>query len=152
MTRSRHRIYATLVGFGIWVLLYKTIIMTVDGGLVTFVPIVAALLALEFGLNVGVFLSAVRWWISTTERSSRLALRLTAASVVVHALRVLIYVLGQTGPWHGFDVRPEYRAAHESGWFWVVFSAAMSAISLVVLVIVWRTRRRASAGTGGGSG
>ena len=141
MTWNRQRTYAALVGIGIWVLLGKTIVMTLGGGLTTFVPWVAALLALEFALNAGVFLSAIVWWCSATARFARLSLRLTAATVIVHAVRVLIYVLSQAGPWHGFDVRPEHRAAPGGEWIWVAFAATMSAISLVGLVIVWRRRR-----------
>jgi hypothetical protein len=146
MTWNRQRTYATLVGLGIWILLGKTIVMTAGGSLATFVPVVAALLALEFLLDVGVFLTAIRWWIGGTVARARLPLRLTAAAVVVHAIRVAIYVLGRTGPWHDFDLRPAFRTGPTAEWPWVIFAGAASAVSLVALFVVWRAiRRRAPA-------
>jgi len=59
---------------------------------------------------------------------------------------VLIYVLGRTGPWHGFDVCPEYRVGQVAEWGWVVFAAAMSVLGVLGVVIVWRYRRRRSRG------
>jgi len=141
MIWNRQRTYAALVGIGIWVLLTRTILMTAQGWLAKFVPWVAALLALELLLNVGVFLTATWWWIGATERRSIPPLRLTAATVIVHAVRVAIFVLGETGPWHDFDVRPIFRTGSVAEWHWVVFAAVLAALSLVGLTVVWRHRR-----------
>ena len=138
---NRQRTYAVLVGGGIWILLTRTILMISQGWLAKFVPWVAGLLALEFLLNAGVFLTAVWWWVGATERRATLPLRLTAASVIVHAMRVAIYVLSQTGPWHDFDVRPIYRAEAVAEWHWVVFAAVLATLGLVGLTLVWRRRR-----------
>ncbi|MFC2077697.1 MYXO-CTERM sorting domain-containing protein [Candidatus Bipolaricaulota bacterium] len=142
MTWNRQRTYATLVGLGIWILLFKTIVMLTDGSLTAQMVWVSALLVLEFLVDAGVFLSAVWWWLGGTASRARLPLRLTVAAILVHALRVLIYVLGRTGPWHNFDFRPEHRAGVEADWVWVVFAGAMSALSLIVLVTAWLRRRR----------
>jgi len=142
MTWNRQRIYATLVGLGIWVLLFKTIVMLTDGSLTVQMIWVSALLVLEFLVGAGVFLGAAWWWLGGTASRTRLPLRLTATAIIVHALRVLIYVLGRTGPWHNFDLRPEFRAGQEAEWLWVIFAGAMSVISLVALVVIWRLRRR----------
>jgi len=142
MTWNRQRTYATLVGLGIWILLFKTIVMLTDGSLSVQMIWVSALLVLEFLVDAGVFLSAAWWWLGGTALRARLPLRLTATAIIAHAVRVLIYVLGRTGPWHNFDLRPAYRAGQEAEWLRVVFAAAMSAISLVALVVIWRHRRR----------
>lgn len=142
MTWNRQRTYATLVGLGIWILLFKTIVMLTDGSLTAQMVWVSALLALEFLVDTGVFLSAVWWWLGGTTSRARLPLRLTAVAVLVHAVRVLIYVLGRTGPWHNFDLRPAYRTGQQAEWLWVIFAGAMSALSLVALLVIWRHRHR----------
>jgi len=139
---NRQRTYATLIGLGIWVLLFRTIIMLTDGSLTTFMVWASALLVLEFLLNVGTFLSAIWWWIAGSETRASLPLRFTAAAVIVHAVRVLIYALGDVGPWPHFDVRPAYRATQVVDPTWVAFASTMAALSLVILFIIWRFRRR----------
>jgi len=139
---NRQRTYATLVGLGIWFLLFRTIVMTTDGSLQALVWWVSALLVLEFLVNVGTFLSAIWWWIAGTEARAWLPLRFTAAAVIVHAVRVLIYALGDVGPWPHFDVRPAYRATQVVDPTWVIFASTMAALSLVALLIIWRVRRR----------
>jgi hypothetical protein len=75
-----------------------------------------------------------------------MALRLGAAVTVFHALRVLVFVLGRTGPWLDFDVRPDYRATHDARWSWfnVIFAGTLSAAGvLVVIAVAWiRSQRR----------
>ena len=141
MSWNRQRTCATFFGVGIWVLLIRTILMIARGSLATFVPWVAALLGLEFLLNVGVFLSAAWWWIGAVQGRETLTLRLTAAAIIVHAVRVAIYVLGRTGPWHDFDVRPIHRTGSAAEWHWVILAAILATLSLLILVIAWRRRR-----------
>ena len=140
---NRQRTYATLVGLGIWILLFRTIVMLTDGSLRMLVWWVSALLVLEFLLNVGTFLSAIWWWIGGTETRASLPLRFTAAAVIVHAVRVLIYALGDVGPWPHFDVRPAHRTTQVVNPTWVVFASTMAALSLAALFVIWRVRRRA---------
>lgn len=142
MIWNRQRTYATLIGLGIWVLLFRTIVMLTDGSLAVQMPWVSALLALECLIDAGVFASAVWWWIGATTARAAWPLRLTSAAIIAHAVRVAIYVLGRTGPWHDFDLRPAHRAADAPQWQWVIFAAAMSAASLIVLAVVWRGRKR----------
>ncbi len=139
---NRQRTYATLVGLGICILLFRTIAMLTDGSLTMLVWWVSALLVLEFLLNVGTFLSAIWWWIAGTETRASLPLRFTAAAVILHAVRVLIYALGDVGPWPHFDVRPAYRATQLVDLTWVVFASTMAALSLVALFVIWRVCRR----------
>jgi len=138
---NRQRTYAAIVGLGIWVLLIRTILMVAQGYLVTFVPWVAALLAFELLLNASIFLSALWWWIGAVANRATLPLRLTAATVIIHAIRVLIFVLGRTVPWLDFDVRPIHRMISPAEWHWVVFAAILATLSLVALAVVWRRRR-----------
>ena len=141
-TWNRQRTYATLVGLGIWILLARTIVMTTDGSLQALVWWVSALLVLEFLVNVGTFLTAIWWWIGGTETRAWLPLRFTATAVIVHAVRVLIYALGDVGPWPHFDVRPAYRVTQVVNPTWVAFASTMAALSLVALFVIWRVRRR----------
>jgi hypothetical protein len=139
---NRQRAYATLVGLGICVLLSKTIVMLTDGSLTTLMTWTSALLAVESLLDAGTLLGAVWWWTGGTGTRAWLPLRLAAAAVIVHAVRVLVYVLGRTGPWHNFDVRPAHRAAQTPEWHWLVFAAVLSVLGVVGVVIVWVLRRR----------
>ena len=139
---NRQRTYATLVGLGICILLFRTIVMMADGSLATFVPWASALLVLESLLNTGTLLGSIWWWIAGAETRGSLPLRFAAAAVIVHAVRVLIYVLGDVGPWPHFDVRPAYRATQVVDPTWVIFASTMAALSLVALLIIWRVRRR----------
>jgi hypothetical protein len=68
---------------------------------------------------------------------------MTAAVIIVHAVRVLIYVMGRAGPWINFDVRPENRALHHTRWTWegVYFAGSMSAFSVIVLLFIVLMKR-----------
>jgi hypothetical protein len=48
---------------------------------------------------------------------------LGAAAAILHAIRVLIYMLGRTGPWVNFDEKPGHRDSYTFEWFWVYFAA-----------------------------
>ena len=76
-------------------------------------------------------------------------MRLGAGGVILHAVRVLIFVLGRVGPWIDFDVRLEHRALHHTRWEigWVYFAAIMSVLGIIGVVVIWRIRRRGQKGT-----
>ena len=67
-------------------------------------------------LDLSCLLSSIFWWIKNDKSKARLPLRLGAAAAILHALRVIIFVLGRVGPWIDFDVRPEHRALHDARW------------------------------------
>jgi hypothetical protein len=69
-------------------------------------------------------------------------------AVIVHAFRVLVYVLGRFRPFKDFDVRPEARAGHDERWSWreIVFAAVMSILGLVGISVVRRRLRYPPAG------
>jgi hypothetical protein len=119
---------------------------------------VTVLLVLELILALTAVLASVHWWVAQTEASMRLALRIGAAVAILHAARVLIFVLGRTGPWIDFDVRPEQRALHPGRWTWgeVYFAGVASALAVIAVIVIWLYRRRGfgplnEAGDQGGS-
>ncbi len=142
---SRQRLYASLLILGAGFLLFRTIMMLSQGSLNVFVSWVSILLIAEFLIDLGCLSSSTFWWISNDKNKASIPLRFAAAVIIVHAMRVLVFVLGRVGPWVDFDVRPEHRALHNTRWSWtgVYFAAIMSVLSICVLIIVWRLRRRA---------
>jgi len=109
---SGHRFYASLLTLGACILLYRTIMMLSKGALETLVAWVSALLIVELLVDLSCLLSSIRWGIYDSREYSKLALRLGAAAAILHAFRVLIFVLVRIGPWIDFDVRPEQREMH----------------------------------------
>lgn len=143
MKLTRQRIYAALVALGIWILLGRTIAMMASGYLAINVWWVAGLLVAEFLVDLTVFLSGLRWWVSARREHRRLPLRATVVAVLLHAVRVAIYALGRTGPWVDFDVRPAFRAVPPQpvAWGFVIFASVISALSLVAVLAIWRLGR-----------
>ena len=138
----RQRLYALLFMLGASILLFRTIrMMIVEQAFEILVPWVIALLLAEFLLDLGWFIASVNWFISNKRERARLPLRLCAAAVILHAFRVLIYVLGRTGPWLNFDVRPEYHESYTFEWFWVYFAAILSILGLIGVVVIWQLIR-----------
>lgn len=105
---------------------------------------VMTLTVAEMMIDLATGAAAARWWRSRAPRHGRLALTAGAIATVLHAGRVLVFVVGRTGPWVDFDVRPEHRDGHGERWSWngVVFAAAMSVLGVIGVVVVWRARRR----------
>ena len=141
---SRQRMLASLLILGSAFLLFRTIVMMSQGYLEIFVFWVALLLILEFLIDTGCLLSCAWWLVSEDRKASKLALRITAAVIIVHAVRVLIYVMGRAGPWINFDVRPEYRLLQHTRWSWerVYFAGILSALSLIILLLIWIYKRK----------
>jgi hypothetical protein len=75
MTRFRQRLYASLLVLGIGILLFRTIVMLVEGALSAFVPWVSALLVVEFLIDGAAVTAFVRWWITVKEDHIRIPLR-----------------------------------------------------------------------------
>ena len=142
---SRQRLYASLLALGTGFLLYRTVTMLVQGALDVLVLWVSLLLFAELLLDLSCLLSSIRWWITNDKSKARLPLRLCAAAIILHAIRVLIFVTGRIGPWIDFDVRPEQRAMHEARWTWtgVYFAGIMSVLGVIGVIIIWTLIRRA---------
>lgn len=145
MSHGRQRLYAILVAAGALILLARTVVMLLGGALEVLVAWVGALLLAEFALDLAWFAAAVRWLWSRAALDARLALKAAGAAILLHAVRVMIFVLGRTGPWIDFDVRPEERAFHAARWSWegVYFAATMALLGVIGVALVWRLRRRA---------
>jgi len=142
---SRQRIYATLLALGACILLYRTTTMISQGALNILALWVSILLIIEMLIDLSCFLTTIPWWISKDRAKSNLPLRLGAAAAIFHSLRVGVFVLGRTGPWINFDVRPEHHAAHAETWTWtgVYFAAIMSVLGIIGVIIIWILIRRA---------
>lgn len=140
----RYRLLATLLFLGAAFLLYRTIAMLAGGAIHILVPWVVALLFLELVIDGVTMGMCLLWGVTLSLWHGVQVFRLTAAVVIVHAVRVLVFVLGRTGPWVDFDVQPLARAGHAARWSWfgVWFAGTMSVLSLVALIAVWLYLRR----------
>lgn len=118
--------------------------MIAGGSLDILVLWVSVLLIAELLIDAGCLFASIKWWIANDPVKSHLALKLGASAAILHAIRVLVFVLGRTGPWIDFDVRSEQRAIHYTRWNWtgVYFAAIMSALGLLGALIIWKLRRR----------
>ena len=144
MTISKQRIYAFLLILGAGILVFRTLrLLFVEQGLEILVLWVTILTIFEFIIDISCVISSLRWLISNDAPKATLPLQLGAAAAIFHAIRVLIYVLGRTGPWFNFDVKPIYRSSYSFEWFWVWFAATLAVLGVVGVIVIWRLRRRA---------
>jgi len=142
---SKQRLYASLLILGACILLFRTIMMLAQGALNVLVLWVSVLLFAELLIDLSCILSSIFWWINNDKNKARIPLRLGATAAILHAVRVLIFVLGRVGPWIDFDVRPEHRALHYTrwSWGWLYFAAILSVLGVIGVLIIWTLRRRA---------
>lgn len=140
---TKQRSFSFLIIAGASILLFRTLRMVlVERALETTVFPVLILLFIEMASNLLCIVFSARWFLSNDRSKSSTPLRFAAFSTVLHAIRVLIYVLGRTGPWINFDVKLEYRSTYEVVWLWVWFAAIMSVLGVVGVVVIWVLRRR----------
>jgi hypothetical protein len=144
ITNHKQRIYASLIILGAGILLFRTLTMLFQGAFHILVLWVFILLIVEMILDAACIITAIPWWIDNNKKKDSIPLTLGAAVTFTHAFRVLIFVLGRTGPWVNFDVRPEERAIHYTRWNWgeVYFAATLSVLSVIVVLIIWSIRSR----------
>lgn len=128
---------------GAGILLGRAIALLAGGAGRVLRPWVVALTWLEMATDATTMAGAVRWFRSGDPAHARLPMRAGAIATLLHAGRVAVFILGRTGPWHDFDVRPEARADHDERWTWaqVVFAGVMSVLGVIGVVLVWRRRR-----------
>ena len=145
---SNQRLYALMLILGAGILLFRTLRLIYLGYLEIFVLWVAIWLILELLVDLGCIISSIRWWITNDKNQDRLPLRLGATAAIVHAIRVLFYVVGRVGPWINFDIKPKYWVTPYVHWNWVevYFAASMSVLGVIGVIIIWRLRRRAHKG------
>jgi hypothetical protein len=141
---SKQRLYAAFLILGACILLFRTIMMIYVGSLGVLVLWVSVLLVLEMLVDGGWLVSSIIWLISNDRTRAIVPLKLAATAIILHAIRVLIFVMGRVGPWINFDVRSEQRLLHYTRWTWsgVYFAAIMSVFGVLGVVVVWRLRRR----------
>ena len=141
--KSNH--LALLLAAGSAFLLYRALsLLLIDDALTVLAIWALALLLVEIVFDFACLTRSLRWLTSGDMVHARPALRLAVAVILVHAVRVAIYVLGRTGPWHNFDVRPEQRATYTYDPFWVWVAATLSAMSVLAMLIFWAYRRSGS--------
>jgi hypothetical protein len=145
ITVSRQRLFAALLALGASILLYRTVTMIFQGAMGVLVLWVSILLVAELLLDASCLLSSIVWYIANDRNRARLPLRLGAAAAILHASRVLIFVIGRVGPWINFDVQPEQRALHDARWTWtgVWFAAVMATLGIIGVIVIWILIRRA---------
>ena len=141
---SKQRLYASLLILGACILLFRTIMLVAGGSLSVLVLWVSFLLVLEMLIDTGWLVSSILWLISNDKNRDSWPLKIAAGAIILHAVRVLIFVMGRVGPWIDFDVRPGQRLLHYTRWTWfgVVFAAIMSILGVLGVIVVWRIRRR----------
>ena len=101
---------------GAGLLLYRTIALLLGGARTVLKPWVVQLTYVEMAIDAITMLSATRWWSSRNPDHAHPALVAGAATTLVHAGRVAVFVVGRTGPWVDFDVREDQRAGHDARW------------------------------------
>jgi hypothetical protein len=141
---SKQRIYASLMFLGACILLFSSITMVAQGNLGIQVLWVSVLLIAELLVDLGCAVFSVVWWIQNDSKNDRIPLRFGTAAVLLHAFRVLIFVIGRIGPWINFDVRPEHHALHDTSWNMgdMYFTSIMSILGIFGVVFIWQYRRR----------
>ena len=144
LSDNRQRIYASLLFLGAGILLYRTINLLSQGALEIFVLWVSVLLIAELLIDAQCMITSVVWWIANDSSRERLPLRFGATSAILHAIRVLIFLLGRVGPWYDFDVQPAKRALHGERWTWdqVWFATIMAVLGIIGVIIIWQFRKR----------
>jgi hypothetical protein len=142
---SKQRVYASVLMSGACILLFWTIKMFSQGDPAILVWWVSALLFVEMLIDAACLLTSVRWWIADDKRYDSIPLRFGAAAAIIHAFRVLIFILGRVGPWIDLDVKPVHRAIHYTRWspWHLYFAGIMSILGLIGVFVIWTFRRRA---------
>ena len=114
-TVSKQRIYAFLLTLGASILAWRTLqLMFVERGLETLVLWVILLTIVESIIDFFCIIGSLRWLISNDALKATLPLQLGAIAAVLHAIRVLIYVLGRMSLLLNFDVKPIYRSSYST--------------------------------------
>lgn len=134
---NKQRIYASLLTFGAAILLFRVIrMMFFEDAFQILATWVQWLLIAEALVDLLCLISSIRWFITGGSEKAGVALKSGAAATLIHAVRVLIYVLGRTGPWINFDIKTEFRNHYTFEWFWVYFAGILSALGVVGVVII----------------
>ena len=141
---NKQKLYSSLLVLGASILLFRTIrLLTLENGWEVLAHWVIVLTFIEMTIDASCILFSFHWLLRNSKSSKSISLRLIASAVIFHAFRVLIYVLGRTGPWINFDVKPQYRSAHDVDMFWVYIAAILSVLGILGVIIIWLAIKRA---------
>lgn len=137
----KQRTFALLLILGASILLWRTIqLLFFEQGLEILTFWVIWMTIAESVIDVSCIIGSVKWLITNEYHNATIPLRLGAAAAIFHAIRVLVYVLGRTGPWVNFDVKPVYHSTYAFEWFWVWFAATLSILGVVGVIVIWQVR------------
>jgi len=144
MKTKKPRLYASLLILGAGILLFRGVLRLSQGAIAIHVPWVFALLIIETLLDSACLLSAAWWWTTNDQSKDRIPLRLAAAAVILHGIRVWIFVLTRVGPWKNFDIRPEQLADHAIwwSWGWLCVAVILATSAVIGVIVIWIIRRR----------
>lgn len=136
---TKQRLYASVMIIGIGFLLFRTIrMMLVEEAFQVLKFWVVILMLAECLLDFGTVVGSIRWFILNNNAYAGFSLRMGAAAIILHAIRVMVYVLGRTGPWINFDVKPEYHDAYTFEWHWVYLAGILSVLGVVGVLVIWK--------------
>ena len=140
---NKQKLYASLLILGASILLYRTISLLIfENGWNILTNWVIALTFIEMAIDTLCIVFSFHWLSSISKKSKSISLHLGAMAAIFHAFRVLIYVLGRTGPWLNLDVKPQYRSTHIVDMFWVYFAAILSVLGILGVIIIWTAIKR----------
>jgi hypothetical protein len=135
---NKQKLYSLAIILGASILLFRTIrLLTIENGWNTLVDWVIMLTFIEMAIDILCIIFSSHWLFENSNNSRSIALHLGAYAAFFHAFRVLIFVLGRTGPWLNFDVKPEFRSMHNINMFWVYFAATLSILGILGVIIIW---------------
>ncbi|GAA4941048.1 hypothetical protein GCM10023314_12480 [Algibacter agarivorans] len=135
---NKQKLYALALILGASILFFRTIrLLTIENGWNTLAYWVIVLTFIEMAIDILCFIFSSHWLFRNSNSSKSMALHLGAYAAIFHAFRVLIFVLGRTGPWINFDVKPEFRSTHNVSMFWIYFAAILSILGILGVIIIW---------------
>lgn len=136
---NRQKIYSSLLILGAGILLFRTIrLLTIENGWNVLAGWVILLTFIEMAIDLLCIIFSSQWLFGNSSGARSISLRLGASAAILHAIRVLIYALGRTGPWINFDVKPEFRSTHDVNMFWVYFASILSFLGILGVIIIWK--------------
>ena len=135
---NKQKLYSLALVLGAAILLFRTIrLLTLENGWITLANWVIVLTFIEMAIDILCIIFSSHWLFKNSDNSKSIALHLGAYAAIFHAFRVLIFVLGRTGPWINFDVKPEFRSMHNVDMFWIYFAATLSILGILGVIIIW---------------
>lgn len=135
---STQRFYSILIALGAGILLFRTLrMMLVENAFEILATWVSGLLVLEFLIDLGCIVGSIRWFIANNRANASLPLKLGAMATILHAIRVLIFIMGRLDPWKDFDVKAEHVNAVEFDPFWLYFAGILSIAGIIGMIFIW---------------